>query len=299
MMKRQVAVFAGKGIEMNRHLIGDAEMSSRRNLLRRKEFTLVELLVVIAIIAILAAILLPALNRARGMAHLANCINNQKQIGVAMMLYVDDSNDSFPWYQYDIDASTRWRWNTVLCKDYNVSGMSFWCSARKDWEIGGVSVVSQWKTAQTKGLPAQVSYFWQFSSYGYNAFYIGKDWVRPTGETDSTARLGRMTKPSSTVLTAESASNERNTAGRENAGGYVIYPTYYLPGAGSVVCPVHGNSCVAAWADGHVDTVKATSAAVELGAQSLYTAAVFGQGTDAYNHWTRNGKRRWSDGTNP
>ncbi|MEI6423106.1 MAG: hypothetical protein WCP55_12870, partial [Lentisphaerota bacterium] len=127
----------------------------------------------------------------------------------------------------------------------------------------------------------------------------GRDWVRPTGETDSTARLGRMTKPSSTVLTAESASNERNTAGRENAGGYVIYPTYYLPGAGSVVCPVHGNSCVAAWADGHVDTVKATSAAVELGAQSLYTAAVFGQGTDAYNHWTRNGKRRWSDGTNP
>jgi prepilin-type N-terminal cleavage/methylation domain-containing protein/prepilin-type processing-associated H-X9-DG protein len=267
--------------------------------MKKSSFTLIELLLVIAIIAILASMLLPALNKARGMGYLANCTNNQKQIGTAMVMYVGDSADFFPWYQYDIDASTRWRWNTILCKKYQVSGMSFWCSARPDWELSNVSIAGQWKTAQTKGLPAVTNYFWQFSSYGYNAFYIGKDWVRPAGEADSTAKLGRMSKPSSTVLTAESASNERNAAGKENAGGYTIYATYYAPGAGPVVRPVHDNRCVVAWADGHVNTVKASTTAVEAGSQSLYTAAGFGKGTDVTNSWTRNGKRRWYDGTNP
>src|SRR4051812_3319344 len=64
--------------------------------IRVRAFTLIELLVVIAIIAILAAILFPVFAQARAKARQAACLSNQKQVGNAIMLYVQDYDETLP-----------------------------------------------------------------------------------------------------------------------------------------------------------------------------------------------------------
>ena len=72
--------------------------------MRKRGFTLIELLVVIAIIAILAAILFPVFKQAQDQAKSMVCLNNAKQIGSAMVMYLQDNSSTWPSYQIYVNA---------------------------------------------------------------------------------------------------------------------------------------------------------------------------------------------------
>ena len=99
-----------------KHKASDILMFHRR---RIRYFSLIELLIVIAIIAILAGLLMPALNKARGKAYGISCVSNQKQIGTAYNMYTGDNAEYWP--EIDIFTAPRMSHLEFFAEYYNLN----------------------------------------------------------------------------------------------------------------------------------------------------------------------------------
>ena len=152
---------------------------------KSRAFTLIELLVVISIIALLIAILLPALQAARTTANMAVSLSNTRQIMIAMHTYANDNDSSIPWAQFDPD---------------DADGGPFW--SQKLYEEG---YVEDWKvfwSPDKLGLHGNPSppngSDWEWTGYGVNVWggvpnrtHLGYVNVDPNHRPNVPLRLGR------------------------------------------------------------------------------------------------------------
>ena len=216
-------------------------------------FTLIELLVVIAIIAILAAMLLPSLNKARETARKIACVNNFKQGTLSMALYVSDNDDFHP--AYNIDGMV---WPARLAKGkYFTSPRSMVCPGALFPHINGVSLENQIRRKmqiQDFANSSSGSPFY-YTCFGYNWCYIGRTARGANGAVLSQAiwrKATQIRKPGSVILFADSVSVSDDPDKLKT--WYYIQPRYSTTNQDGQVYSWHGGPITTGWVDGHVST---------------------------------------------
>lgn len=239
----------------------------------KRAFTLIELLVVIAIIAILAAILFPVFAQAREKSRQAVCLSNEKQLGVAILMYNQDYDETFPLanvpsapsVEAGFDANARLHWYSLV-EPYIKGGYTRNAASASGTTAGkklSIYVCPTYdKPGRAFGLNPSWSYVINSNLAPPRAQNPSTPDIPPAWENQAPSALASLSAPASIVLVAEGTGGRVYTPGNDT-GNYPFWPAYGVGKDTSLTYIYarnrHGEGSNVLLADGHAKWFRAPS----------------------------------------
>ena len=223
--------------------------------LAAQRFTLIELLVVIAIIAILAAMLMPALSRARGVARSSQCINQEKQLFFCVSAYADNNDGWGP----VVKGSEFTRWPALVFLGGYIPTLEFFiCPEATEYEYARYVMHAKGKGRSSLLTASGLTYF-NYVHYTLNRFFIGSS----SGYADADLRkMNKSVFPSQKILLADSCGDPANAGNYETLAANKrrglssgFFPTSAdLKYVNPFIPPRHQGRGNITWLEGHVSS---------------------------------------------